>query len=259
MNETYERQIEEVAREIPEGPCLVALVPTIGADQAAALAGDLAQQIARGRQGHTLLVSLEDPPATLDHEIGVEGGPGLTAILAGRATVAGVAAHGRARGYVFVPAGEEAAPGRALARSPAFRSLCASAVRRGGTVLAFAPAATLPPDAPPFAAGIVWLGAPAPGTAPAGWRTLGSLRPPSGPGVPGAAGSGADVERGRPGLGASVRASRRRRGRRRGRLFVIVLAALVLGGLALTAYALLRPPRSEPLLPQNDSLWLAPR
>jgi hypothetical protein len=259
MNEMYERQIEEVARGIPEGPCLVALVPTIVADQAAALAGDLAQQIARGRPGHTLLVSLEDPPAALDHEIGVEGGPGLTAILAGRATVAGVAAHGRARGYVYVPAGDEAAPGRALARSPAFRSLCESAVRRGATVLAFAPAATLPGDAPPFAAGIVWLGAPAPGTAPEGWQMLGSLRPPSGPGVPEAAGSDTDAEPGPTGLGASAQASRRRRDRRRGNLFVIVLAAIVLGGLALTAYALLRPRPPEPFLPQNDSLWRSPR
>jgi len=256
MNETYERQIDELAREIPERSCVVALVPTIDADQAAALAGDLAGHIARDRAGHTLLVSLEDPPAALDHEIGVEGGPGLTEILAGRATLAQVAAHGRARGYIFVPAGAGAAPGRALVASPAFRSLCDSAVSRGGTVLAFLPPAAVPAEPPPHVAGLVWLGPPAPDEVSEGWAVLGSLPPPGGPEPPPR--TAASTESEARGLGAGAREARRRRGHRSTRILGIVLAVIVLAGLALTGWALLRPRDEAPFLPQNDSLWLEP-
>jgi len=285
MNETYESRIVEIARRLPEGPCLIALVPSIDRDQAAAIAGDLAQLLARGRAGHTMLLSLEDPPPALDHEIGVEGGPGLTEILAGRATLADVAAHGRARGYIFVPAGKRAAAGRTLAASTAFRSLCRSAVARGGTVLAFLAADSLPGDPPPFARGVIWLGPAPEGAGPDGWPTLGSVAPPGPPDPPPASDGGADAvetpagtpasgtgapERepggrrgavsGAPGPGRA-RSRRRVERRRRGqwaRLLVFLLAVAVVLGLALTAYALLWPRPVVPLLPENDSLWLAP-
>ena len=282
MDETYERQLEAVAGQLPGGPCLVALIPTIAPDQAAGLAGDLSQLVGRERAGHTILLSLEDAPAALDHEIGVEGGRGLSDILAGRITMAQGAAHGRARGYIYVPAGEAPAPGTALARSAAFRSLCVSAVARGATVLAFgsedafaggAMAGDEADDADPAThalpiAGVVWLGA-AP-TTPAArkgatgartappWRTFGAVLPPDAAPVAGAGGSPAEGVK-RPILTGAGRRARRRRQRRRDRLIIFVLVAAFMTVLAATAYMVLRPAPIPSKLPERDSHQLAPK
>lgn len=264
MDDTYERQLEAVVGGLPGHPCLIALVPTIDVDQAAALAGDFAQLVGRGRPGHTLLLSLEASPAALDHEIGAEGVSGLSDILAGRITLAEGAAHGRARGYIYVPAGETPAPGEALLRSAALRSLCGSAIGRGATVLAFTPEDALSSIADAAAAddeaaetlpieGVVWLGAaPEAGRAPSPWRTLGALLPPGSVHVPPGQGGTWTVV-----TGLRHRA-RRDRQRRRDRVIIGVLVAVFLAALGFTAFAILRPETLPSVLPENDSLWLAP-
>ncbi|MDX1577331.1 MAG: hypothetical protein R3266_02560, partial [Gemmatimonadota bacterium] len=95
MEETYEGRLRRLAEGVPERPCVVALVPTIDPEEAAALANDLARSVGAGRGGHTLLMSFETAPARLDHEIGLEEGPGLTDVLSGRAAMREVAAPGR--------------------------------------------------------------------------------------------------------------------------------------------------------------------
>lgn len=140
MDDSYERQLAEIVTRLPRRPCVVALLPTIPLDQAAALASDVAQSIGAAQPGHTLLTSFEEGPARLDHEIGVEDGRGLTDVLSKRAAMAEVAAHGRARRFIYVPAGSEAAAGVSLLRSPGWRALSQAAVRGGGTVLALVPA-----------------------------------------------------------------------------------------------------------------------
>lgn len=165
MDERYERQLAEIAERTPRAPCQVALIPTIALDQAAALANDVAQSIGEARHGHTILTSFEPAPARLDHEIGVEEGPGLSDVLAKRATLREVAALGRARGFIYVPAGAAAAPGEALLESDEWRVLVANAKRRGGTILSFIPSHILEAivqsstygPGPQFDA-LIWLG-----------------------------------------------------------------------------------------------------
>lgn len=175
MDETYTRQLDGLAGALPPGPCRIALVPTIPATDAAALASDLAQVIGRGRSGHTLLFSFEPGPGRLDHEVGVEDAGGLVDVLAGRVRLADIAAHGKARGFIYVPAGKGANPGAALLGSAAWRALSGSAVRRGGTVLAFLPR-EVHDDAPSGAKSLfdlqVWLGPPGPAAA---WPVAGAV------------------------------------------------------------------------------------
>lgn len=268
MSESYARTLERVAGAIPGDPCVVALVPTIDPEHAAGLAGDVAQAVARGREGHTLLFSLEPAPARLDHEIGVEGGAGLVDVLEGRLPLARAAASGKARGFIYVPAGTEAPDGVDLAGRPAWRSLVESAVARRGTVLVFMPLEVL--DSIRTEVGprgrldaIVWLGeAPMhPGTLPcpvAGALPLpggrAAERPPAAP-----AGPSGRTATGGPSIvrGASRRARRERERRRRRVLFAVLILAF-LATLALAAIAIVRPGREAEFLPQNDSLWLAP-
>lgn len=257
MEETYERQLETIAGAIPAGGRIVGLVPTTDADQAAALAGDVAGTIGRARDGHTLLLTL-DPSGSLDHEIGVEGGAGLTEILAGKVSLARAAAHGRARGFIFVPAGGAPADGTAIAASPAFRQLCASATARGGTVLIHGPrevmeTAGLEPD------GVIWLGpAPDPDVVPGGWSALGALLPP-GPPVPEPATPRPSGPSGKPLPGAPVRKPPKRSGRPQApRAVTATLVVVVLGAIALTAFVVARSRPPASFLPDNDSLWLAP-
>jgi len=245
MDATYERQLAAVAGQLPEGPCLVALIPTIEADQAAGLAADFAQLAGRERPGHTILLSLEGSPAALDHEIGVEGGPGLSDILAGRITLAQGAAHGGARGYIYVPAGETASSAEALVRSAALRSLCASAVERGATVLAFAPPGVLSGDFEGLPIeGLVWLGgAPTPAPARPAGRTLGTLLPPGGAVAPHGSvhqSAASSASRGRRPIltGASHHRARRDRRRRRDRVIIGVLVAVFATALVITAFVI---------------------
>ncbi len=139
MDETYERQLADIVARLPRRPCVVALVPTIPLDQAAALASDVAQSIGAAQPGHTILTSFEESPARLDHEIGVEDEHGLTDVLSRRAMMAEVSAHGKARRFIYVPVGASGAAGESLLRSPAWRALSRSALRGGGSVLAFVP------------------------------------------------------------------------------------------------------------------------
>ena len=194
MEEIYQRQLQAAADRLPGRPCRVALVPLTEPDQAAAIANDFAQLAARARNGHTLLFSLESAPAALDHEIGVEEGEGLVDILAGRVTLAGVAAHGRARGHIYVPAGRHARDPAAMLRSRAWDALARSALERGGTVLAFVPRETWEERAGGAWDGVVWLGA-----APGSRAPTSDDEPPAlgSVGLPGKAGTGVEV----PGVG----------------------------------------------------------
>jgi hypothetical protein len=256
MEETYEHQLETIAAAIPPGGRLVGLVPTIDADQAAALAGDVAGTIGRARDGHTLLLTL-DPTGSLDHEIGVEGGAGLTEILAGKVSLAQAAAHGRARGFIFVPAGGAPADGAAIAASPAFRQLCASAMARGGTVLIHAPREVLDAAGPELD-GVIWLGSALdPAGVPDGWSALGALLPPGPPAEP--ATPRPSGPSGKPLPGAPVRRPPRRSGRPQApRAVTAILVVVVLGAIALTAFVVARSRPPASFLPDNDSLWLAP-
>ena len=177
-------------------------------------------------------------------------------MLSGAATMAEVAAHGRARGYIYVPAGDDPAPGPALFHSPAFRSLCRSAIDRGGTVLAFLPEDVASANAAgaPQIDGVIWLGA-APKAAglQSPWKTLGTLLPP---------GSDPHPEHGvrpRPPIvrGASRR-MRTARERRRYRVLVAMLIAVFLAALGLAAFVL-GSDGEVSFLPDNDSIWLTPR
>lgn len=257
MEETYEARLDAVVARIPEEGGVIALVAMIEADQAAALASDLAQSVGRGRTGHTLLLSFEDGPSALDHEIGVEGGAGLTEVLAGKTAMAKVAAHGRARGFVYVPAGDSPAGAAALLGSTAFRSLGRNAVSRGGTVLAFVPHDVLHGASPPVVDGVVWLGSPPDDAGvPSGWTTLGTLLPPGTPTQPA-------IDRGhdptpvaRP--SRSRRTSSQAERTRSPKLLTVVLVAIVLSTIAMTTFILVRTRTPASFLPQNDSLWLAP-
>ncbi len=192
MEEAYERQLDLLAEAAGPDQGRIALVSTIPLQQAAALASDLAQTIASRRPGHTLLISLEDGPSRLDHEIGVEGGGGLTDVLRGRATMSRVAARARARRFIYVPAGAAPADAAALVRSRAWEALVAAARRGRGTVLAFLAVDVLEDLArPPRPVGrfdaVVWLGGEPPGwagpraaAAALGMRELGALPLPGG-------------------------------------------------------------------------------
>lgn len=139
MDQAYQDRLAEVAGNLPDRPTAIVLIPTLPLDQAAALANDLAQTIGSRRSGHTILTSFESPPSHLDHEIGAEGTDGLTEVLSQRTTLARAAAHGRARRFIYVPAGPSAVRGDVLLRSEAWRALSRTALEGGGTLLAFAP------------------------------------------------------------------------------------------------------------------------
>ncbi|MCG8467076.1 MAG: hypothetical protein MJB57_02570 [Gemmatimonadetes bacterium] len=163
MDETYERELRDIVAAMPTEPCIVALVPTIPLTEASALASDVAQRVGASRAGHTLLTTFESGDARLDHEIGVEGGSGLSDVLSQSATMVGVAARGGARRFIYIPAGVSALDGEVLLRSSAWRALSSSAVRRGGTILALIPPPVLEAvseargERPRFE-GLVWLG-----------------------------------------------------------------------------------------------------
>jgi len=139
MEKTYERHLTEIVAAMPTEPCIVALVPTIPLEDAAALASDVAQRVGKSRSGHTILTSFESHPSRIDHEIGVEGGAGLTEVLSKDVPMARAAAPGKARGFIYLPAGSGALRGEVLLRSEAWRMLSASMVKGGGTVLAVVP------------------------------------------------------------------------------------------------------------------------
>ena len=278
MEETYERQLQVIVDRIPAAGCVVALVPTLDDDQAAALASDAAGSIGRARRGHTLLLTL-DRSGSLDHEVGVEGGPGLTEVLAGDVSLAKAAAHGRARGFIFVPAGTTPPPqAESVAASAALGRLCASAVERGATVLIHG----RPGDVASLSfepGGVVWLGPhPQSHTLPESWDVLGELLPPGPPTVaesPGTDPPGDDpvsvadetTAEADPGDGSSPPAGTHTvvrgpaRSSRRRRLpgpVTITLIAVLLGAIALTAFIVGRSRAPALFLPENDSLWLAP-
>jgi hypothetical protein len=264
MEESYERQLESALAAFPDEGCLVALVATIELDQAAALASDLAQVIGRSRTGHTLLVAIEDAPPALDHEIGVEGGAGLTEVLAGTKTVSQVAAHGRARGFIFVPAGDSPGPAVDVLGSRALRALATTVGGRGGAMLLFLPIEALDSAAPPTVDGVVWLG-PEPDreAVPDGWRTLGTLLPPgfTAPARPSVASSPrvastpAPIKISGPRHGPDARKSKAVR-----RPFAAaLLTAAVVFATALTVFVLARSRGPDSFIPENDSLWLQNR
>lgn len=259
MEETYERQLETIVGRLPTGGCVVALVPTIDDEHAAALASDAAGSIGRGRAGHTLLLTL-DRSGALDHEIGVEGGHGLAEVLAGEVSLARAAAHGRARGFIFVPGGSPRADQVDVPPSAALGRLVASAIDRGGTVLihgrrddiaemSFEPA------------GVVWLGpAPDPAEVPSGWHGLGELLPPGYATGPGRSPEGAEASSELVAAAPTVLRGPAR-SPRRGRMprsVTVFLIAVVLGAIALTAFIVGRSRVPAMFLPDNDSLWLAP-
>lgn len=260
MQTKYESQLESVVHDLPDGGCLIALVATIETDHAAALARDFAQLVGRSRTGHTLLVSIEYSPPALDHEIGVEGGAGLTQVLAGASTLSEVAAHGRARGFIYVPGGDAPGPPSGILASRAFRILAGNAVGRGGAVLAFMPLQVLDGTEVPPVEGVVWLG-PEPEAIPDGWRTLGTLLPPE------ASAKGSTVAAG-PSLRAAnapapIKISSPRRGsdarktKALQRPFVAAAVATVLVlATALTVFVFVRSRSPASFLPENDSIWL---
>lgn len=288
MTDTYANRLARIAESLPPGPCVVALVPTIAEAHAAGLASDVAQQVARGREGHTLLFSLEDAPSRLDHEIGVEEGEGLTDVIGGRLPLARAAASGRARGFIYVPAGREPRPGAELVRMAAWRTLVGSAVARGGTVLAFMPREVLEAarggaDEPTARIdGVVWLGPEPADVVWLPWRVCGSLDLPAGGAEPATGARSAEPGAGSPSgeeydemppaeaasrsssegmtllvRGASRRA-RRERERRRRRILVTAMIVAFLATLAIAAIALVGPDRSDAFLPENDTLWSSP-
>ncbi len=196
MEETYERHLAEIVAAMPKEPCVVALVPTIPLQDAAALASDVAQRVGKSRRGHTILTSFESYPSCIDHEIGVEGGKGLTEVLSKDVSMAGAAAPGAARGFIYLPAGGGALRGEVLLRSEAWRMLSASVVKSGGTVLAVVPPTvfTAVNEGRSEGAGrrfdaVVWLGGSRRSqkgvqlaAIASGARDLGGVQLPSGPG-----------------------------------------------------------------------------
>ena len=285
IEETYEGQLAEIAGRVPGGGCVVLLVPTTDVDQAAALANDLAQLIGREKIGHTLLFSLEASPSVLDHEIGVEQDVGVVDILARKVTVAQAAAHGRARGFIYVPAGRHGPAEAGLIRSAAWRGLTASAMARGATVLAFVPRARFysvvgsaagadQGSDPPRIDGVVWLG-PRPMNLPRSFDlpVLGALEPPCAPAPPeGGGGESRAVEPavvggygwravdhppGRPAARFERRPGARPDGRR-SKAFAGVMVVMFLAAMAVAAVSIIRSSRPLSLLPGNDPLWLQP-
>lgn len=285
MSETYADRLKRIAGAVPRRPCVLALVPTLTTSHAAGLASDLAQRLARERAGHTLVFSLEDAPSRLDHEIGVEGGEGLTGVIEGRLPLARAAASGRARGFIYVPAGRSPAAGVDLVRSSAWRSLVESALGRGGTVVVFLPREVL--EAARGAAdqptarfdGVVWLGPEPPDVAWLPWRVLGALDLPEGrpsrsapsastgppPGEEAGVTAGAGEPPGGsrhaaahvspPLVGGASRRARQERERRRRQLLVTAMVVVFLAALAVAAIALVGPERREAFLPENEPLW----
>lgn len=276
MSETYVNRLERIAGALPRGPCIIALVPTVTRVHAAGLANDIAQRVAHGREGHTLLFSLEDAPSRLDHELGVEGGAGLLDVIQGRLPLARAAASGRARGFIYVPAGKTPAPGADLVRSAAWRSLVDSAVARGGTVVVFMPrevleAARGAADEPTARIdGIVWLGPEPADVVWLPWVVLGSIDLPDG--VPPRRPSPAEPPPERaddraarsptPGVPPLVRGvsrrARRERERRRQQLLVTTMVVVFLATLAIAAIALVRPDRREAFAPEAPPQWSSP-
>ncbi len=256
MEKTYELQLESVVDAVSDDGSFLALVATIERDQAAALASDLAQFVGRSRTGHTLLISVEDAPVALDHEIGVEGGAGITQVLAGESSVARVAAHGRARGFIYVPAGDQAAAASEVWGSKAFRAFAENAVTRGGTVLAFVDEEVLVGASPTRAGAVVWLG-PEPDSPqiPPNWRVLGSLLPPGfeAP-VPRVSTTTPTIRFSSPRHGKDARKSK---ALRRPALAVL-LTAIFVAAMALTVFVLSRSGAPDSFLPENDSLWFSP-
>jgi hypothetical protein len=256
MEKTYERQLESVVNAVSDDGSFLALVATIERDQAAALASDLAQLVGRSRTGHTLLISIEDAQAALDHEIGVEGGAGMTQVLAGETSVARVAAHGRARGFIYVPAGEQAAAASEVWGSKAFRAFAENAVIRGGTVLAFVDEEVLAGSEPTRVGGVVWLG-PEPDSPqiPPQWRSLGSLLPPGleAP-VPRVSTTTPTIRFSSPRQGADARKAKALRRP----VLAVLLTAIFVAAMALTAFVLSRSRGPDSFLPENDSLWFSP-
>ncbi|MDX1393118.1 MAG: hypothetical protein R3195_01960 [Gemmatimonadota bacterium] len=272
MEETYERELERTAAAVPDRGCLIALVATSSTDQAAALASDLAQLVGRARRGHTMLVSVEDAPPALDHEIGVEGGAGLTEVLEGAATAASVAAHGRARGFIYVPGGAAPRPASEVLRSPRFRRLSESATSRGGALLAFLALDALADAEGLPASGVVWLGGePGPDVVRPPWPVLGTVLPPgprpAGPQPPPSAVADAPSESGSPPSAYSMsplKLSGPRTGpdpmklrALRGPVVAVVLATL-LATAAVTMLMVSRSRNDTSFLPENDALWFAP-
>ena len=265
MDEKYRTSLDAAADAVPDGGCVVALVSTIESDHAAAIASDIAQLVGGGRDGHTLLLSLD---AALDHEIGVEPAEGLTEVLGGGTSLARAAAHGRARGFVFVPAGANPADPVALLESTAFRSLTASAAGRGGTVLVFVPGEAWSVAKTEVIEGVIWLGPPPEGRdATARRPSLGSVRPPASP-SPAESRSPREDRVRRP-TAQRVIATRGagprpvQRGTRpaagdRSRWVLAVLVAVAVLTVVLSVVIASRARRPASFLPQNDSLWLNP-
>lgn len=242
MDARYQEELRTIAQRLPSRPCVVALAAAGEIGRAAAMASDLATEIARRRAGHTILFSLEAAPVVLDHELGVESDLGLGDVLAGRVTVRDIAARSGARGFIYVPAGRSPLPPARVLGSPGWAKLAASALERRAALLLFLEAAALPPESTGVVEGAVLLGGSEQGSDAGGITILGWLRAPRAAQAPPAsrvAAPTAEPEAFRPVLDPKARVARRRHGMPDSRAFGIMVIVAVLLALVVLAVAVL--------------------
>ncbi len=246
MDSHYQQGLRRIAERLPSGPCVVALAAAGEIARAAAMAGDLAAEVAGRRAGHTILFSLESAPRALDHELGVESDLGLSDALAGRATVRDIAVRSGARGFIYVPAGTSPFPALRVLTSPAWRKIAASALERGAALLVFLEAGALTPESAGAVEGAVLLGGAEEDPDAGGAPILGRLRAPRLT-PPASAVAAPTPEAFHPVLEDSrARVSRRRHGMPESRAFGIMVIVAVLLALVVLAVAVVASAGMEP-------------
>ncbi len=240
MDARYREELRRIAQRLPSGPSVVALAAAGEIGRAAAMAGDLAAEIARRRAGHTILFSLESAPAALDHELGVESDLGLGDALAGRATVRDIAARSGARGFIYVPAGRSPLPAARVLASPGWRKIASSALERRAALLLFLEAAALTPESAGAVEGAVILGGAEDAPDACGAPIFGRLHAPrAAPRASRVAAPAAEPDAFRPVHDPRAKVSRRRHGMPESRAFGIMVIVAVLLALAALALAVL--------------------
>ncbi len=246
MDAQYQQELRRIAERLPSGPFVVALAAAGEIGSAAAMAGDLAAEIAGRRTGHTILFSLESAPAALDHELGVESELGLGDALAGRATVRDIAARSGARGFIYVPAGTSPLPAPRVLTSPAWRKIMTSALERRAALLLFLDAGTLTAESAGVVEGTVLLGQAASEPDVGGTPILGWLPAPRlAPRASRVATLAPEPEVFRP-VDPGARVHRRRHGIPESRAFGIMVIVAVLLALVVLMVAVLESAGLEP-------------
>lgn len=121
---------------LPAGARVIVLIGAREADWAAAAAVGIADGIA-ARRPRTILVNSVAGAAGPDGLLGASGQPGLTAALAGAATIAHVAVKPEGSVFRFIPAGRPALPLSRLWATRGLAQIVRQVPRRGGTLLLF--------------------------------------------------------------------------------------------------------------------------